>query len=75
MPTLPRIREEFGEENAEILAHQLADWITGMTRIEDTVARVGPDAFAILLPETPEHEANRVAADHRHPAQFGIPSG
>jgi two-component system cell cycle response regulator len=60
VPTLPRIREEFGEENAEILAHQLADWITGMTRIEDTVARVGPDAFAILLPETPEHEANRV---------------
>lgn len=60
VPTLPRIREEFGIENAEILAHQLADWITGMTRIEDTVARIGPDCFAILLPETPEIEANRV---------------
>lgn len=60
VPTLPRIREEYGEENAEILAHQLADWITGMTRIEDTVARIGPDTFAILLPDTPESEANRV---------------
>lgn len=60
VPTLPRIREEYGDENAEILAHQLADWIAGMTRIEDTVARVERDAFAILLPDTPEEEANRV---------------
>ena len=60
VPTLPRIREEFGDENAEILAHQLADWITGMTRIEDTVARIGPDTFAAMFPDTPEAEANRV---------------
>lgn len=60
IPTLPRIREEFGEENAEILAHQLADWITGMTRIEDMVARIGPDSFAALFPDTPEEEASRV---------------
>lgn len=61
IPTLPRIQEEYGTENAEILAHQLADWVTSMTRIEDTVARIGPDAFGILLPETPRAEANGVA--------------
>lgn len=60
VPTLPRIEEEFGRENADILAHQLADWITGMTRIEDTVARVGDQGFVMLLPDTPEEEANRV---------------
>jgi diguanylate cyclase (GGDEF)-like protein len=60
IPTLPRIEEEYGKENAEILAHQLADWITSMTRIEDTVARIGPDAFGILLPETPRTEAQGV---------------
>lgn len=60
VPTLPRIREEYDGENAEILAHQLADWMTGMTRIEDTVARIGPDTFAILLPDTELEEANRV---------------
>lgn len=60
VPTLPRIQEEFGRENADILAHQLADWITGMTRIEDTVARVGDQGFVMLLPDTPEAEANRV---------------
>lgn len=60
VPTLPRVREEYGEENAEILAHQLADWVTGMTRIEDTVARVADDALAVLLPGTPEADANRV---------------
>ncbi|MDF1750998.1 MAG: diguanylate cyclase [Alphaproteobacteria bacterium] len=60
IPTLPRIEEEYGKENAEILAHQLADWITSMTRIEDTVARIAPDAFGILLPETPRAEASGV---------------
>jgi len=59
-PTLARVRAEYGEECAEILAHQLADWITGMTRIEDTVARLDQDSFGILLPGTPEKEASRV---------------
>lgn len=60
IPTLTRIREEYGAEHADILEHQLADWITGMTRIEDCVGRVEDDAFALLLPGTPEAEANRV---------------
>ncbi len=59
-PTLARVRDEYGDDSAEILAHQLADWITGMTRIEDLVARVDKDSFGILLPGTPEKEANRV---------------
>jgi len=60
IPTLPRVREEHGPAHAEILAHQLADWVTGMTRIEDTVARIGTDSYAILLPDTPQTEAERV---------------
>jgi two-component system cell cycle response regulator len=60
VPTLGRVRQEYGEDHAEILAHQLADWVTGMTRIEDTVARVADDALAVLLPGTPEADANRV---------------
>lgn len=60
VPTLTRIREEYGPEHADILEHQLADWITGMTRIEDCVGRVEGDCFALLLPGTLEAEANRV---------------
>ena len=75
VPTLPRILEEYGEENADILAQQLADWMNGMTRIEDTVARIRQDAFAILLPDTSEYEANRVV--HRiigilHTSEFHL---
>ncbi|MEQ8604055.1 MAG: diguanylate cyclase [Marivibrio sp.] len=57
---LAGVADAHGAESARILMQQMADWIAGMTRIEDACARVGPDGFALSLPETPPDEAERV---------------
>lgn len=54
------VAERHGGESARVLMQQMADWIAGMTRIEDAVGRLGADSFAVLLPETPVDEAERV---------------
>ncbi len=54
------LNEEFGDEATDILMRQLSNWISGMTRIEDTVARLGTADFAMIMTETPEAEAIRV---------------
>jgi two-component system cell cycle response regulator len=56
----PGVREEHGEEAVRILMQQMADWITGMSRIEDCVARMPGDGFALVMPDTPAVEAERV---------------
>lgn len=60
LDNLAGVADAHGAEAARVLMQQMADWIGGMTRIEDAAARFGPDGFALLLPETPPEEAERV---------------
>lgn len=54
------LEEDFGAEETAALMQQLSNWVGGMTRIEDTVARLGHADFAMILTDTPEIEAMRV---------------
>ena len=38
----------------------MADWLSGLVRVEDIVGRAGSDEFVMLLPETSEDDAGRV---------------
>lgn len=51
---------EHGAEAVRLLLTQLADWIAGITRVEDTLARRGARTFAIILPDTRVAEAELV---------------
>lgn len=57
---LSGLQEEFGAEATAVLMQQLASWVGGMTRIEDTVARLDDADFALILTDTAENEAFRV---------------
>ncbi|MCC7049156.1 MAG: diguanylate cyclase [Alphaproteobacteria bacterium] len=45
----------------EILAEKVANWVTGLVRIEDMVARVGEDGLCVVLPDTAQDEAAAMA--------------
>lgn len=52
-----RIDDQYGSSHADRVAFELAERITQSMRDADLVARIGPDAFAVLMPETPADEA------------------
>lgn len=54
------VEDAHGAEAARVLMQQMANWIAGMTRIEDCVARLDANRFAVLMPETAAEEAERV---------------
>ncbi len=54
------VRDRFGLEAQTILLQQMADWITGLVRVEDVCARLGENRFAVILPDTPPDEAQEV---------------
>ena len=54
------VRDRFGLEAQTILLQQMADWITGLVRVEDVCARLGENRFAVILPDTPPDEAHEV---------------
>ncbi len=65
VPDVEGIRLRFGEEQAEHLRLQVAQWITGLLRGEDLTARYEENEFCVVLPDTPKAEAeivmNRIA--------------
>jgi two-component system cell cycle response regulator len=58
--SLAPFREEFGEEAARELIRQVAQWISGLVRLEDVVANLGGGEFGVSLPDTPLDEAEAV---------------
>ncbi len=52
IPTIAEVAALYGEEAAAMLRRQLANWLSGLVRVEDLIARVGTDEFVALLPET-----------------------
>ncbi|WP_135078342.1 diguanylate cyclase [Terasakiella sp. SH-1] len=60
VPNIPNIRDQFGDEAADHLLQQVYQWITSLTRVEDTVALYGDNEFCIALPDTPQEEAQIV---------------
>ena len=60
IPDVDGIRQNFGEEQAQHLRLQLAQWITGLLRGEDLTARYDENEFCVVLPDTPKSEADLV---------------
>ena len=54
------IKERYGQEAADILMQQMADWITGLLRTEDVAARTGDIQFTVALTDTDEENAKAV---------------
>ncbi|WP_425404918.1 diguanylate cyclase domain-containing protein [Hwanghaeella sp.] len=61
IPTAVRIEKDYGRENAELLLSRIANWLSGMVKASDAVGRLGTYQFGIIMPATPEKEANQVA--------------
>lgn len=59
-PNIDGVRQQFGEDAALHLTQQLGQWITGLLRAEDLVARTGRHEFCVVLPDTPLAEAEVV---------------
>ena len=60
VPTIGEVAALYGEDGAARLRQQLADWLSGLVRVEDIVARTGSDEFLMLLPETSRDDAEGV---------------
>ena len=60
VPTIGEVAALYGEDGASRLRQQMADWLSGLVRIEDIVGRTGSDEFLMLLPETSTEHADRV---------------
>jgi two-component system cell cycle response regulator len=56
----PDLAEQFGAGAQRLILQQMADWISGLLRVEDLTARTGPIEFSALLPDTAEAEAQTV---------------
>lgn len=60
IPTIREMEALYGDESALQLRQQMADWLSGLVRIEDLVARMDSDKFLMLLPRTSLDDAERV---------------
>ena len=56
----PDLAAQFGAGAQRLILQQMADWISGLLRVEDLTARTGPIEFSALLPDTAEAEAKSV---------------
>ncbi|UCH73035.1 MAG: diguanylate cyclase [Rhodospirillales bacterium] len=75
VPTIGETAALYGADNAAWLRRQVADWLAGLVRVEDIVARVGSDEFLMLLPETSLDDAARVrrrVVGVLHQSEFGL---
>ncbi len=59
-PSIEGVRRQFGNDAALHLTRQLGQWITGLLRAEDLVARTRRHEFCVVLPDTPLAEAEVV---------------
>lgn len=60
VPTIGEVAALYGDDGAARLRQQMADWLSGLVRVEDIVGRTGSDEFLMLLPETSQNDADRV---------------
>jgi two-component system cell cycle response regulator len=60
IPNVDGVRDHFGEDAALHLSLQLGQWINGLLRAEDLCARLAPNQFCVVLPDTPLIEAEVV---------------
>jgi len=60
IPTIGETVALYSARDGEVLRQQMADWLSGLVRIEDVVGRAGADEFLVLLPETSESDADVV---------------
>lgn len=60
VPTIGEVAALYGADGASRLRQQMADWLSGLVRVEDIVGRTGSDEFLMLLPETSKEDADRV---------------
>lgn len=60
IPTIGETAALYSREAADLLRRQMADWLSGLVRVEDVVGRAGTDEFLVLLPETSEMDAHVV---------------
>jgi len=75
VPTIAEIGALYGHDNALRLRQQVADWLSGLVRVEDIVGRVGSDEFLMLLPQTAADVADRVrrrVIGVLHQSEFGL---
>jgi len=75
VPTIAEIDVLYGHDNALRLRQQVADWLSGLVRVEDIVGRVGSDEFLMLLPQTAAGDADRVrrrVIGVLHQSEFGL---
>jgi diguanylate cyclase (GGDEF)-like protein len=56
------INECFGEATVEVLLSTIANRLTAITRVEDTIARLGGCRFAALLPDLQEASDGDIVA-------------
>ncbi len=59
-PNIDDIRKQFGDDAARHLTRQVRQWIAGLLRAEDIVARYATYEFCVVLPDTPLAEAEIV---------------
>lgn len=60
LPDIEGISQHFGEKQAAHLRRQVAQWISGLLRAEDLTAHYSENEFCVVLPETPQVEAEVV---------------
>ena len=60
VPEAQDVRVHFGDSAADDLVRQIGQWITGLIRVEDLIARYSAHDFCVLLPDTPLREARAV---------------
>ena len=60
VPDVETIGRQFGEEQADHLRLQVAQWITSLLRGEDLTVRYEENEFCVVLPDTPKDEADIV---------------
>ena len=68
------INDAMGHAEGDKLLRQVATVIVAAIRVTDTVARIGGDEFALLLPKTDEESARTVAAKIRQQLKNDVES-
>jgi diguanylate cyclase (GGDEF)-like protein len=67
------INDRYGRDRADRIISELGERIRSSTRATDTVARVGPDSFAIAVTGTYDAARTRLAAQQLNERVFGRP--